>query len=207
MKAGVITIPERSQPLRRLLDVVRPEIPDILIFSDSEHRGHWWNYWRMFSTMLSQSSANEPVLLMSDDAITITGFLGKWELIHAKAQSELYTLFGRQRHLFKQENLIRGYVTTVQARGWYDPAAIFINQQDLPGKIREWFYSGGREYMNTKRAKSADHFDLVLQEYLVFHEIPWTITTPTLFDHQDVASSLGHKVGGSPVYIGHENIQ
>ena len=206
MKAGVITIPERMEPLRRLLDVIEPEVGEVAVFCDTEHRGAWWNSWRMFSSMLPNAGIDEPVLLMEDDAITVPGFRAMWERIHSEAQDGLYTLFGRQRHLFKAENMARGYVTKVQARGWYDQAAIFINQQSLPEDVRGWFESGGLEYMNDKRAKSANHFDLVLQEYLVYHGIPWTITTPTLFDHQSVASSLGHKIGGSPAYIGNANI-
>ena len=207
MIAGVITIPERVEPLGRLLDVVKPEVASVSVFCDDAHRGQRWNYQRMFFAMLSNATGGEPVLLMTDDAITVPGFRTMWERIHSKAKDSLYTLFGRQRHLFNAANLARGYVTKVQARGWYDPAAIFINQQSLPEEVSGWLESGGREYMNDKRAKSANHFDLILQEYLVFHKIPWTITTPTLFDHQCVASSLGHVIGRSPAYIGNANIR
>ena len=207
MRAGVITIPRRLAALQRLLDVVEPEVEAVEIFIDKEHRGHTWNYGRMFQAMLDKALIDEPILLMTDDAITIPGWRDRWLRIHQDADSDLYTLFGRQRHLFKDENLRRGYITKVQARGWYDQGAIFINQQRLPEMVQRWFESGGREYMNAKRAKSSNHFDLVVQEYFVYHNIPWTITTPSLFDHHEVASTLGHSsIGGSPAYIGHENI-
>ena len=61
--------------------------------------------------------------------------------------------------------------------------------------------------MNAKKKNSASHYDLIVQEYFVFHNLSWTIATPTLFDHQDVPSTLGHpSIKGSPAYIGHPNL-
>jgi len=205
MIAGVITIPERKLALNRLLDVVSPEVDEVKIFCDENHQGHWWNYWRMFASMLPQAAIGEPILLMADDAITVPGFRNQWEYIHEEAQDSMYVLFSRQRHLFKADNMGRGYVTKVQSRGLYDLASIFVDQQSLPNDVREWFRSIGRYLIPPKRQ---NHLDVVIQEYFVYHGIPWTITIPTLFDHQTVKSSLGHAtIGGSPVYVGHENIQ
>jgi len=208
MIAGVITVPGRAKALQRLLDIVAPEVRSVEVFMDEERRGYTWNYGRMFRTMLPKTPVDEPVLLMTDDAITIPGWYDRWLKIHGEAQTDLYTLFGRQHHLFKQENLDRGYITKVQARGWYDQGSIFINQQTLPSRLDGWFFSGGREWMNERRKMSANHFDLRIQAYFVSHEIPWTITTPTLFDHQDVPSTLGHPtIKGSPAYVGHSRFQ
>ena len=158
----------------------------------------------MFRAMLTEANEDEPVLLMTDDAITIPGWHARWLKIHEEAVDNLYTLFGRQHHLFKEENLCRGYITKVQARGWYDQASIFINQQTLPRQVDDWFNAGGLEWMNAERKMSANHFDLRIQAYFVSHRIPWTISTPTLFDHQDIPSTLGHPtIKGSPAYVGH----
>jgi len=208
MIAGVITVPSRREALKRLLNVVEREIGDVTIFVDEKHQGHKWNYSRMFRIMLPKAPVNEPVLLLTDDAITIPGWYERWLQIHEEAQSELYTLFGRQHHLFKQENLDRGYVTKVQGRGWYDQASIFINQQTLPQRVDDWFtLEGGLEWMNAERKMSSQHFDLRIQAFLVSHRIPWTITTPSLFDHQDIPSISGNPtIKGSPAFIGHPRL-
>ena len=83
MKAGVITIPERGEPLRCLLNVLEPEIGAVSIFCDDGRKGQFWNYWRMFSSMLSNAGEDEPVLLMTDDAMTVPGFWEMWNGIHA----------------------------------------------------------------------------------------------------------------------------
>ena len=53
--------------------------------------------------------------------------------------------------------------------------------------------------MNKHRQK---HHDVVIQDYFVDNNIPWTITIPTLFEHTGVVSSLGHDVGQSILYKG-----
>ena len=87
----------------------------------------------------------------------------------------------------------------MQKRGWYDQASVFINQQDLPSKVENWFQTRGRHIMNKHRQK---HHDVVIQDYFVDNNIPWTITVPTLFEHTGVVSSLGHNVGQSILYTG-----
>jgi len=210
MKAAVITIPTRQEALNTLLNVIEPEIPDITIYCDDQFQGHWWNYSRMFKEMLENADQDEPVLLMTDDAITVSGFRKKWESIHWLAQSEIYSLFNRQRHLFKEINIQRSYVTKVQPRGFYDVAAVFINQQALPAQVNKWFENESYENLTPRLRKIREqksHYDVVVQDYFVYHNISWTITTPTLFDHQPVKSSLGHDhIGGSPRYIGNESL-
>mgnify|MGYP006405804161 FL=1 len=155
--------------------------------------------------MLTNAEKGEPVLLMTDDAITISGFRKLWEDIHYVEQSSLYTLFSRQRNLFTEENVARGYVTKVQPRGFYDIAAIYIDQQDLPRKVLSWLFDSDIDSLPPRVRKlrsQGRHIDVVIQDYFVYHDIPWTITTPTLFDHQATKSTLGHNVGGSPRYIG-----
>ena len=46
------------------------------------------------------------------------------------------------------------------------------------------------------------HFDVVVQDYLVDTERPWTVTVPTWFEHIGEQSSLGHSIGKSILFAG-----
>jgi len=202
MRAGIITVPERKETLKKLLEIVAPEIPRIKIYRDFEHRGPWWNYWRMFVEMVGGANVDEPIILFNDDALPSRGFRKAWEEIHSRAQSDIYSLFALQKHLFTPENLNRGYVTKVQRRGFYTQGTVYINQQELPRKIKEWFTNAREEDLSPRlrmiRKRAYKALDVVIQDYLVYHDIPWTITIPTLVDHQKVKSTLGHSIGTSP---------
>jgi hypothetical protein len=197
MRAGIITIPNRNHYLNSLTDCL--EVNDIKykLFIDYRKQGAFWNYMRMFKEMLQGAKKDEPILLCTDDVITTYDFRMRFEKLHAEVGSELYTFFTRQRHLLKYKDV--GYVTKVQKRGWYDQASVFINQQDLPNKVETWFETHGKYLMNENRQK---HHDVVIQDYFVDNNIPWTITVPTFFEHTGVVSSLGHDVGQSILYIG-----
>ena len=128
MKAGIITIPNRSHYLNSLTDCLEENNIEYRLFIDYRKQGAFWNYMRMFKEMLENAEKDEPILLCTDDVITTYDFRAQFEKLHAKVGSELYTFFTRQRHLLKYKDV--GYVTKVQKRGWYDQASVFINQQD-----------------------------------------------------------------------------
>jgi hypothetical protein len=92
-----------------------------------------------------------------------------------------------------------GYAKGCFARGFYDQAVMYINQQDLIDNVEKWFDERGRTLIDEKRAK---HFDVVLQDYLIDIGHEWVVTIPTLFDHVGERSTMGHDVGGSVIYIG-----
>ena len=204
MIAGIITIPSREREVKNLCELILPSVDKLEIFVDDKMQGHWFNYARCMTTMLNQAKKNEPVLIMTDEVVTVKDWRERWEKIHAKAGDNIYVLFARQKHLFKPENINRGYITKLQLRGFYDQATIFINHNDLMDKALYWFHNeGGKEHPRVSYRTS--HLDVVVQEYLLTHNIPWTITVPTLFDHLPIKSSLGHNIGGSPLYVGSIN--
>ena len=91
------------------------------------------------SEMLLLAKKDEPVLIMTDDVTTVPDWRERWEKIHEAAGSEIYCLFTRKRHLFKEENLKRGFVTGVHLRGFYDQATIYINRPSLINDVIKWF--------------------------------------------------------------------
>jgi hypothetical protein len=200
MKAAVISVPSRGDYLNNIHNIITNEDVDLKVYMDYEKKGHWFNYFRMFKEMLEGAKKDEPILLLDDDMITIKGWKKYWEVIHEKANNDLYVFYSSQKHLFKEDNINRGYITKVQPRGFYTCAGIFINQQDLPSKVMKWFESKGKYILNKHRQT---HLDVVIQEYLIDANKSWTITTPTLFEHIGYDSVLGHKwEKGSSLYIG-----
>ena len=171
---------------------------------DHDRRGTWWNQDRAIRSLTADAKPGQPVLLMTDDAVTVPDWRERWEAIHAKARNDIYTLFTRQRFLFTPKNIANGFVTKCQPRGFYDQAMIFIDKHDLMQSVQSWFDSGGKD--SPAVAPRRTHLDVVMQEYLIAHRMPWTVTVPTLFDHRDVKSTLGHSVGKSPHYVGGKSL-
>jgi len=203
MRVGIITVEGRGEYLNALTQVLRPEVDDIKIFTDTginNHTGHFYNLKRCMTEMLDGAKKDEPILITTDDVITVPGWRKYWEKIHSRAQNNIYVLMARQHHLFTPGNISRGYITKCQLRGYYDHATIFINQNGLMDKVLTWFNSVGK---NTKPLlKRGKWLDVIIQEYLIYHKMPWTITIPTLFNHIGTVSTLGNNIGGSPDYIG-----
>lgn len=200
MIAGIIGVPERMNYIDELSGILTKTTDRVKVFLDHDHNGTWWNQARAIREMTGAAKPGEPVLITTDDAITFDIWHEYWGQIHSLARNRIYTLFTRQRFLFKPENIKRGYVTKCQERGFYDQAMIFIDYPDLMDKVEAWFESGGKNH--PKVIKRRKHLDVVIQEYLILNSIPWTITIPTLFDHRNVKSTLGHSVGSSPNYMG-----
>jgi hypothetical protein len=204
MRAGIITIPGRPT-LPPLVELIEPSVDALEIFVDVDRRGHWWNLERCMRTVLPKAAVDEPVLILMDDATTVPDWRERWEKIHAEAQNDIYVMFARQRHLFTPENIARGWVTKSQKRGFYDLAAIFINRPTLMDDALRWYEATGKYEQPLARRippPQRKHLDVVIQEFLLSQGTAFTITIPTLFDHMAAPSTLGHGVGGSPLYIG-----
>lgn len=200
MIAGIVGVPSRSEHISDLRRIIEPEVDSVHIFMDEDYKGHWWNLRRTIESMTSMAKTGEPVLILSDDAITIPGWRSAWEKIHSCSNDKIYILFGRQRHLFSEDNIRRGYVKKVQLRGFYDQAFVLIDQGDFMERVIDWFNDKGR--LHRRLVRRSKHLDVVIQEYLTVHNIPWTISTPSIFNHKQIDSTLGHPIGGSPCYIG-----
>lgn len=200
MRAGIITIPNsRTRQLNELVDTIESAGVPVTVYMDYQKRGAFWNYTRMFYEMLESAKKDEQILLMTDDGTTIPNWREYFNEIHKKAKSDIYCFYAKQRHLFTDENIKRGYVTKVQPKGFYDVAVVYINQQTLPSRVFKWLETDGHKLINKHRQK---HHDVVIQDYLVHNNIPWTITTPTLFNHAGYQSTLGHSYDkGSPLAL------
>jgi hypothetical protein len=204
MIAGIIGVPTRIEMIKELRDIISPSVDSVDIFMDHQWKGHWWNLSRAICALTAKAKQGEPVLLMTDDAITVPDWRERWEIIHAKAGNTIYSLFSRQRFLFNDQNLLRGYITKCQHRGFYDLAFILIDKPNFIQDVQHWFDNGGKDTPPVIRRQS--HLDVVMQEYLIAHNIQWTISTPTIFDHRDSKSTMGHTIGFSPFYVGRKII-
>ena len=202
MIAGIIGVPKRAESIKNLSELIAPSVDRLEVFMDENYRGMTWNSMRAHSTLLSQAKLDEPVLIMTDDVTTVPDWRERWEKIHAEANDRIYCLYAAKRHLFKPQNLARGWVKGHFRRCYYDPAVILVNQHDLVDRVEAWKlnWTPPSEWA---RKKSARWFDWRIQYYLEDRKIPFTITTPTLLDHLLIKSTLGHAWSeGSPHYVG-----
>lgn len=205
MIAACISVPKRRHYVEELRSLIEPSVDRFVNFEDTEYVGPWPNMVRMYR-LLDDAPKGCPVLMMTDDAITVPGWRDCWEEVHARAKSQRYTLFGRQRHIFKPENIERGYVTGCFPRSFYDQAAIFIDQPGFIGAVLNWWELAGKRIpalakrLGTRPGRRS--LDVVIQEYMVANDVDWTITTPSIFDHRPGPSTLSNSIGQSPCYIG-----
>ena len=200
MIAGIITVAGREHLLNPLVEVIKPSVDELRIFTDTERRGNWFNMNRCMDEMLNLAKQDEPVLITCDDVITVKDWRMRWEEIHSRAKDNIYVMMSRQKHMFTIPNIRRGYVTRCQPRGFYDHAIIYINQRRFLDNVLTWFETIGKDLETVK--KRTNHFDVVMQEYMVYQGVRWTTTVPTLFNNIGDVSTLGHNIGGSPMYIG-----
>jgi len=199
MIAGIITTPNRQQYLYDLVKVICPFVDKLYIFNDKEHKGHTDNMKKCMTTCLHKARVNEPVLIMCDDVTTIPEWYRYFTELHNKAQHDIYTFMSRQSRLFTEENIQRGYVKGLFSRGFYDHAVMYINQFDLVERIDRWFMEKGKDQIPLVRQ---NHYDVIIQEYLIDTKREWVLTIPTLFDHIGGESNLSHDIGGSVNYLG-----
>lgn len=200
MKAGIITTPNRQDFLPDMVRLIAPYVDSLKIYNDVEMKGHTYNYRRCMDELLGSAEKDEQVLIATDDMTTIPNWYSYFQDLHLRAKSDIYCLFNRKGHIWSKPRLTYGAVKGVFPGAFYDAATVFINQQGLPGKIREWEKTHMDEELSPKLQK---HFDNVIQGYLVYTGTPWVVTVPTLFEHiGDKSSVLGHSVGRSYQYIG-----
>lgn len=199
MIAGIITTPNRQEHLYDLVKLIAPYVRKLIIFNDIESKGHTQNMKQCMKTCLQEAYINEPVLIMCDDVVTVPDWYERFEDLHREVGHNIYTFMSRQRHLFTEENIQRGYVKGLFKKGFYDHAVIYINQFHLVDDIDDWFRAVGKKIIPLSRQK---HYDVIIQEYLIANGFDWVLTTPTLFDHIGNKSNFNHDIGGSYKYIG-----
>jgi hypothetical protein len=199
MKAGIITTPNRQMYLTRMVKQIAPFVDSLHIYNDLEKKGQPYNMRRCMRELLTTAKKDEQVLIMCDDAITVNGWYNYLQALIKAAPSEVYCLFNRKRHLFKEENLAKGYAKGVFKGAFYDQATVYINQQHLPDALDQFLID------NNDNPKFHKHYDDLTQGYLVDNNIEWVVSTPTLFEHiGDDTSTLGHKIGRSFNFIGNK---
>lgn len=199
MIAGVITTPDRQQYLPALLAAITPVAERVIVYNDQQHRGHWWNLSRAIREVTNLVQPGQPALVCCDDALPVEGWYDRWQAIHAEAGGRYYTMFGRKRHLFTPENLRRGWVAGCFHECWYDHGMIFVKAPTFMDDALAWFAAGGEATMPKARRT---HLDMVMGHYLKATGQEYVVTTPTLFDHVGVESTLGHNIGGSYCWAG-----
>lgn len=200
MIAGVCAVESRAENVRHMEALIGPYVRRFDVYWDYERRGHWWNYTRTLRETLAQAGRDEPALVLTDDVTTVPDWYERWLRLQAQVQRQVYVLFCRQRHIFKPENIARGYTVGTPKRGFYDQATIFVNLPHLVDDALAWFAGPGQDHPRVRNRRK--HVDVVIQEYLTEFGIEWVNATPTLFDHQPLKSEMGHAVGGSPCYVG-----
>jgi len=210
MIAAIGTIPERVKLTQPLMSVLEDTCDKLHVFVDAKKRGQLFNFFRMMEYSLKEAAENEPVIICTDDAITIPSWRTKWEAVHEQAQCSVYSLYQTRKFYFTEENIARGYVINKKNwPGYYDQASVWINHHDFIPKLHKWMNERGsvvipkRIWAGIEKGKQ---FDWVIQYYLNDNDIEYATTIPTLFNHQNWESSLGHCIGTSPMYIGHEDL-
>ena len=198
MIAGVITTPNRQQYLTTLVPQISPFVDRFTIFCDTQRQGQVFNMRRCMKEMLESAKPDEPVLIMTDDVITVPDWHERFMRLRAEVPSEIYTFFTRRPHLIKYAE--QGYYKGMPPRGFYDQAVIYINQHDLITRIDQWFEWRGKTVIQPEHRQR--HYDVVVQEYLIDNNIEWVTTIPCLFEHVGEVSSLGHNVGKAIAFVG-----
>ena len=211
MLCGVVGVRSREVHIEKMRQAIEPSVDEFHVFYDETRRGYWWNISRVMSTMLGKAKQGEPVLITTDDVVTVPDWRERWEAIHAAAGTQFYTLFSSTKRHYSEENQQRGFLSGIIKGGWYDHAMIFIDQPDFETRVKRWLFGeGGLNHPHIARRRilmpdgSYDKFDYAMEGYLVAHDIPWTLATPSLFDCADLNSEMGHGQNSfrSPCYVG-----
>lgn len=199
MKAGIITTPKRQKYLPKMISQIAPFVDSMHIYNDLEKQGQPYNMRRCMRQLLTTAKKDEQVLIMVDDGETVNGWYDYFQALTKAAPSDIYCLFNRKRHLFKEENIAKGYAKGVFKGAFYDVATVYINQQHLPDALDKF------EKENADNPKLIKHYDNLTEAYLVDQNIEWVVSTPTLFEHVGINNStLGHNIGGSYNFIGNK---
>lgn len=189
--AAILATQDRVDYIGELVEKLTPHVGKVEIFVDTERRGHTWNARRAMR-MVEEADEGQPVLMLDDDMLPAPDWAARWRKIQQMSGSNIFSLFTRQRRLAKLAS--RGYAHGIFGRGFYLAAAILVDQRGLLQAVDDWTATEGKDH--PRKA----HYDVMMQEYLITHRMPWVVTVPTLFDHVSTKSTLGHSIGRSPFF-------
>jgi len=212
MIGGIVAVPERRAHVeklqQRLLGSDQGRCREVSVFYDYNHEGTWWNQTRAFE-LLKKAEPGEPVLITTDDGVCVEDWAARWHAIHEKAQDSIYSLYCGSKAVFTDEALAAGFNTGLHKNGFYDVAMIFIDQPNFLADVKRWLFMDGglhdpwiHHRHIVKKDGSYQHMDYAMEGYLLAKKRAWTVTTPTLFDHAQLKSTMGHGTFQSPHYIG-----
>jgi len=195
--------------LPQLVKLIAPFVDKLTIYNDILMRGRGemdkevkvinrWNLRRALKEQFDNAEEDEPVLFCCDDMTTTEDWYDRFMKLHKECNHDHYQFFTRLSRLFTTENMNRGYIKGTQGNGFYDAAFVMINRKGMTERIDVWFDRIGRHKYKKRNA----HYDNIIQDFLIHYDYPWVLTIPTLFEHIGEISSLGHKIGRSPKYVG-----
>ena len=211
MKCGIVAVRSRTQHVEQLAAVLRPGVDDVEVFWDDSRRGAWWNYSRTIEALTGKAKPGEPVLICTDDAVTVPNWRDLWEDLHSKAKAHRYCLFHGSKDLLTPENLERGYAEGILYRAWCDQAMVLIDQDRLMFDFKKWLWMDGglhSKWLHHRKIVlpkgKLQYIDIAVEGYLIANKLSWCVPCPTIFDHAPLPSITGHKVGEykSPAYVG-----
>lgn len=208
MIGGIVAVPEREAHIQQLRKRLDPYCRELTVFYDYKRKGTWWNQTRAMA-LLKQAKQGEPVLITTDDGVCVDDWFERWEVIHAQAQDSIYSLYCGSKAVFTSEALAAGFHTGLHRNGFYDVAMIFIDQQSFLDDVKRWLFMENGLHDKwlhhrhiVKKDGSYQHLDYAMEGFLLAKQQPWTVTTPTLFDHAQLKSTMGHGTFESPHYVG-----
>lgn len=208
MIVGIVAIPARQNHVLQLMQRLEPHARKIQVFWDTQRKGTWWNQTRAMA-LLKQANPGEPVMITTDDGVCVPDWHERWQAIHAEAQDSIYSLYCGSPAVFTADSIKRGYNTGLHRNGFYDVAMIFIDQPTFLDDAKRWLFMENGLHDKwihhrhiVKKDGSYQHLDYVMEGYLLAKKRPWTVTTPTLFDHAQLKSTMSHGTFQSPNYIG-----
>ena len=214
MKFGIVGVKSRLAhitKLRQHLAIGMQPDDEIRVFWDDKRLGHWWNYSRTVETLTKAAKPGEPVMICTDDAVTVPDWRDRWEALHSKAQAQRYCLFHGSKDLLTDANLQKGYAEGILYRAWCDQAMVLIDQPTLMEDCKRWLWMENglhSKWLHHRRIIQKDgrpdYLDIATEGYLIAKKLPWVAACPTIFDHAPLPSEVGHKVGEykSPQYVG-----
>ena len=211
MKAAIVAVRSRSQHVDQLAAVLQGGVDSLDVFWDDKRQGAWWNYSRTIEVMTGKAKPGEPVLICTDDAVTVPDWRDRWEALHSTAQAQRYCLFHGSKDLITPENLERGYAEGILYRAWCDQAMVLIDQPTLMQDFKRWlWFDNGlhSKWLHHRKIVAAkgrlQYIDIATEGYLIAKKLSWVAACPTIFDHAPLASITGHRVGEykSPSYVG-----
>jgi hypothetical protein len=203
--AVIYSVPERAEHVRKLVDLLTPDVRLVVNYSDDEHRGQRWNYTRALREGTALANPDEPVLITTDDVLPVRHWRARFDALHEQARAERYCLFTRCRHVITPATRAVGFHRGIPARGFYDQAAVFVNQSNLAERVEDWFSVAWYAREDLRKRQAHRFWDIAVQEYLRAHSLEWVTAVPSLFDHLPFKSTMGaYKIGGATLLASDE---